>query len=146
MKSIFVFCVFILSSSYVLADEVFLDCPSKVTKTIGDIPEFFKKYESDGYLFKIDLDMKNKTAKLPGWSSKTFVENPENPNEKLYIDANDVLIGRSVSLGGEESFKVERTSMKFHGMVGGNYKGLYALVFEGVCSKVENRANPDAKF
>ena len=146
IRKFIVMCAFILSSHHVLADEVFLDCPSKVTKTIGNVPNFYNKYQSDGYTFKVDLDLKNKTAKMPDWSSKTFVENPEDPDAKLYIDAEKVVIGRSVNSGGEGSYKVDRVTMKFSGMVGGNSKGLYALAFEGVCTKVENRLNPEAKF
>ena len=127
------------------AQEIYLDCTVTYTSSSGKATIDVNGKQSvivpgkgDTRTWEIDIDLDDKTAEVPSYSSKQFVDNSNDPKQNLSISKKSVVLG---TFKGSSYWyaAINRDNLSFS-QIGKNVEGVYGG--KGECVVVEERAKP----
>jgi hypothetical protein len=116
-----------LDCSCILKDKITFDLPS--SKQIGD--EVF---------FQFDIDLDNKTAKVPNWTNDIFVVNANDKANNLSISDTHIVLGQKPP-SGDYAFIISREDLSISTIMNLKLEGYRGTIefFEGTCDIVKRK-------
>ena len=136
-----------LMSPISFAQVIYLDCEVTYTVSTGKVTldppnEKFVVVpgKGDSKIYKIDIDLDNKTAEVPAYSDTNFVENSNDPSKNLSITGGKVVLG-TTSTPSYWYAQVDRNDLSFS-QIGKSASGVYGG--KGNCVLVDGRSVPKA--
>ena len=124
--------------------ELYLDCEVTYSVSTGrvtlpsDESRVVVPGKGDSKTYEINIDLANKSAEVPAYSSEKFVENSNDPKKALSITSGGVTLG-TTDTPSYWYAQIDRDDLSFN-QIGKNSGGVYGG--KGKCVLVEERSKP----